>query len=379
MIKVFIPCSGLGNINRGFESFTRECFDALSTISSLDITLFKGGGQSFEKEIHLWNLPRQSGSNAKVTRLLQQVSQYSSPNLTEQWSFFLSLLPNIHSNQPDVIYFSQPGLGLLLWHWKRWTKQRYKLLFRNGGPTKALQNLKRRWDHTQQLSPLHLQAAIHAGVPPEKQSLVPNAIHIKPQLKLLTLSEKAALRRTLNLPEERPIILSVAAINQSHKRIDYLIHELAALPQPRPYLLLLGQQDTESPKVINLAQQRLGVNHFQVRTVSHTEIANYYQVADLFVLASLREGFPRVCIEAMSYGLPCLVHDYETTRYILAEEGYFTDLTTAGNLTQLMLKVLPEMNNIEKYHLRHQRAYDHFSWDMLIPEYVKLIQKCASL
>ena len=53
--KVFVICSGLGNIKRGYESFTQECFEALSQEPLLDVTLFKGGGKSSEKEIALWN------------------------------------------------------------------------------------------------------------------------------------------------------------------------------------------------------------------------------------------------------------------------------------------------------------------------------------
>ena len=44
--KVFLVCSGLGKINRGFESFTQECFVALSSVTKLEVTLFKGGGTS---------------------------------------------------------------------------------------------------------------------------------------------------------------------------------------------------------------------------------------------------------------------------------------------------------------------------------------------
>ena len=34
--KVFLICSGLGRVNRGFESFTQECFDALSQAPELE-------------------------------------------------------------------------------------------------------------------------------------------------------------------------------------------------------------------------------------------------------------------------------------------------------------------------------------------------------
>ncbi|MFM6225481.1 MAG: glycosyl transferase, partial [Dolichospermum sp.] len=58
--KVFLICSGLGNVNRGFESFTQECFNALSQVPELDIILFKGGGESKKRQIVLWNFPRHS-------------------------------------------------------------------------------------------------------------------------------------------------------------------------------------------------------------------------------------------------------------------------------------------------------------------------------
>ncbi len=51
--KIFIVCSGLGHVKRGYESFTQECFNALFQEPTLDITLFKGSGDSSEKEIVL--------------------------------------------------------------------------------------------------------------------------------------------------------------------------------------------------------------------------------------------------------------------------------------------------------------------------------------
>ena len=69
--KVFVICSGLGNVRRGYESFTQECFDALSQEPELDVTLFKGGGETSQKEITLWNLPR----NTKVSNILGEITE----------------------------------------------------------------------------------------------------------------------------------------------------------------------------------------------------------------------------------------------------------------------------------------------------------------
>lgn len=369
MIKVFIVCSGLGRVKRGFESFTQECFTTLSKDSELDINLFKGGETSQEKEISLWNLPRNTWASFQIGKLIGRDSYH-----IEQISFFLSLIPYLISQQPDVIYFSDGNLGNLLWRWRRLTKQKYKLLFSNGGPTSPPFS---RWDRVQQVAPLHLQVALNAGTPAEKQSLVPYGIQMNDEFQALTLSERKSLRRKLELPENCFLLLSVGAINKTHKRMDYVIREVASLPEPRPYLLLVGQQDSESVAIVKLGNELLGADNFQIRTVTHHEIANYYKIADAFVLASLSEGLPRVLLEACSYGLPCLAHDYEITRYVIGQEGYLANFELAGSLASLIAKILTRAQDESDRQLIHRSTYDRFSWEQLRPNYVDMIQRCV--
>lgn len=370
MSKVFIICSGLGHVKRGFESFTHECFKELSQEPSLNITLFKGGGKSLEKEITLWNLPRKNWMAIQLGKIMGRGDYF-----VEQLSFFFSLVPHIHRSKPDVIYFSDGNLGNLLWYWRRLTKQCYKLLYSNGGP---LPPPFIRWEHVQQVAPWHLEVALNMGEPTEKQSLVPYGIHMTSELQLLTPDEREALRRKLELLEKRPLVLSVGTIDKCHKRMDYVIRELALLSKPRPYLLLLGQIDAESPEIIQLGNELLGADNFQVRTVAQHEVAYYYRIADAFVLASLGEGLPRVLLEAMSHGLPCLTHDYAITRFVMGEGGYLADLNLIGNLASLMTQALTEGHNESKRRSRHRNIYDRFSWEQLRPSYVEMIQRCAN-
>ncbi|MFM6248410.1 MAG: glycosyltransferase, partial [Dolichospermum sp.] len=168
------------------------------------------------------------------------------------------------------------------------------------------------------------------------------------ELKILSIADKAALRRKLELPDNLPIILSVAAINKSHKRLDYLIREIAQLPKPRPYLLMLGQIEAESAEIVALANELLEPDKFQIKTVASDQVVDYYEVADAFVLASLGEGLPRVLLEAMSYGLPCIAHDYDVARFVLKDEGYFGNFELPGSLTSLISDVLSQNNDDSK-------------------------------
>ncbi|MCB0197700.1 MAG: glycosyltransferase family 4 protein [Anaerolineae bacterium] len=367
-MKMFLVCSGLGQINRGFETFTLECFEALTKVPSLDATLFKGGGRSQDKAIKLWNFSRNTSMAKRLGKTTGRSAYY-----IEQLTFTLSLLPYIRQKKPDVIFFSDGTIGNLLWHWRRTTKQMYKLLFSNGGP---LSPPFSRWDYVHQLTPSHLQTALDAGEPVTKQSMIPYGIQVNNQLQIMRDIERQALRRQLGLPAEKPIILTVGTINQSHKRMDYVIREVAALREPRPYLVMLGQFDEESAEVISLGNQLLGRDNFQAKTVPYHKIAKYYQIADAFVLASLNEGFGRVLLEAMSHGLPCLVHDYDVTRFVLGQEGYFADFRATGSLAELIKATLTSQDKAKKLR-RHQSVYKRFSWDTLRPMYVDMILRCA--
>jgi glycosyltransferase involved in cell wall biosynthesis len=367
--KVFIVCSGLGNVRRGFESFAQGCFEALSQDPSLDVILFKGAGNSSKKTITIKNFPRASQKAIQLGRLTKR-----GPYFVEQATFFLNLIPHIHRKKPDVIYFSDGTLGNLLWRWRRSTKQDFKLLLANGG---RLTPSFERLDHVQQVNPADFKIASEAGAPQEKQSLLPLGLNVSPSLRTFTLPEREALRRKLELPQHRPLILSVGIIDKSIKRMDYLIREVALLPAPRPYLLLLGQHDNESPEILALGSELLGAADFQIRSVVPEDVAAYYQVADMFALASLSEGFGMVFLEAMSHGLPCLAHDYEISRYVLGELGYFANFELPGSLSELIRDVLAESDGPAKRHARYHSIYSRFSWDRLLPGYLRMIRRCA--
>ncbi|MEJ1935518.1 glycosyltransferase, partial [Nostoc sp. NIES-2111] len=319
---------------------------------------------------------REKWTTIQISRIIGKITGIKGSYNTEQLSFFLSLLPYLHQYKPDVIFLSDEQLGIFLWHWRRLTKQSYKLLFSNGAPVFPVDKLIR-WDHIQQLAPSHLEEALNAGIPSDKQSLIPLGFKIQSKPQFLTYDEQEALRQKLGLPISQKLIISVGVINKSHKRMDYVIRELAQLSEPRPFLLLLGQEEEESSEVIQLGNTLLGAENFQVRTVPYSAIKDYYQAADTFVLASIAEGFGRVYVEALSYGLPCMAHDYEISNFIFGSKDYLADFTKSGSLTSLIPKALSVSKDICQRHLFHRLAYEKFSWEKLRPAYLNMIKKCV--
>jgi glycosyltransferase involved in cell wall biosynthesis len=53
--------------------------------------------------------------------------------------------------------------------------------------------------------------------------------------------------------------------------------------------------------------------------VPHPEVARLMAAADAFVLASFNEGHPKVLLEAMAAGAPCVASDCEGNRSLVAD------------------------------------------------------------
>lgn len=367
--RLYLVCSGLGHVRRGFETFTQQCYDALRTDPSLDVTLFKGGGNATASERRVWNLPRESTAARQLGRLVRRDGYF-----VEQMTFVPSVLARIAVRPPDVVYASEHHTGKLLWHWRRLTGQRFKLLLCNGGPYAPPFPY---WDHVQQVTPYQYDAATAAGETADRQSLLPHAIPIAPRAPSTGDAARTAHRHALGIPAGRPVLLSVAAINTRFKRADYVVREVARLPAPRPYLILLGQQEPDTPAVRALAEQLLGPDGFRIATVPAEQVASYYAAADAFVLGSLSEGFGLVFLEAMASGLPCLAHDYPVSRFVLREYGHYADFRLDGGLAALVADVLGRGDDAGARDARHRAAYERFSWDRLTVRYVDLVHRCA--
>ncbi len=369
--KVFFVCPGLGHIARGYETFTREAFDVLRGDDRLDADLFKGAGSMADRERAVWCLRRNRAATRALGTMIRRDAYYD-----EQTTFALALLPQLVRLRPDVIYFSDGVVGNLLWRWRRLSRARYKLLLSNGGPLGP--PAFPRFDHVHQVSEVYHEESLQAGRPAETQTLIPYGFRIDPQFRPLRPDERAALRRKLGLPADRQVVLSVGALNRSHKRMDYVIREVASLPTPRPYLLLLGNVEPESPPIIRLGNELLGADGFRAATVPQAEIPAYYRSADTFVLGSLKEGFGRVYVEALTHGLPCLAHDYPGARLVLGEHGLFGDLRADGVLAGLIRGLLLVEETDSERQNRHESAYERFSWERLRDSYIEMIRRCAA-
>jgi glycosyltransferase involved in cell wall biosynthesis len=63
-----------------------------------------------------------------------------------------------------------------------------------------------------------------------------------------------------------------------------------------------------------------GIRHKIIPSLPHQELIAHYQQADIFMLPSFAEGYPKVLVEAMACGLPSVVGKYEGYEYVVSDK-----------------------------------------------------------
>lgn len=367
-VRVFLPCTGLGRQRRGFETFTLECADALRADPRIALTVFAGGDVPGTPARTRWNLPRDGTLSSLVAPLLRRDRYF-----VEQASFFLSFLPALVTGRPDVVYFADLNLGNLCWHWRRISGQRFKLLYYNGGLTTRPFT---RADMVQQLTPAGLDEALARGESRAHQTVLPHGVRVPHTLPPRITGDA---RRALGLPADRPIVLAVGMLDTEIKRTDALVRAIADLTSPRAFLALLGADGPDAASVRALAHDRLGDHGFVARTVPHDAIGDFYRAADVFTLASLREGFGLAYIEALAHGLPIVAHDTPVTRHLLGDFATLSDITQPSALSHAIAAALATPSTEEQRVARHASARTRFAWDALREDYVQLLLRVAEV
>ena len=125
----------------------------------------------------------------------------------------------------------------------------------------------------------------------------------------------------------------------------------------------------------------LGVSLEVVPFVDHLALPAVYAAADAFVLPSFTEGHPKVLLEAMSCGLPCVASDVGGNRSILAgtDAGLLFDPSDPGALASAIERVLTQEGLARGLGDRARaEVCERYDLAVLVAREVALLQRVAS-
>jgi teichuronic acid biosynthesis glycosyltransferase TuaC len=196
------------------------------------------------------------------------------------------------------------------------------------------------------------EALVALGAAPERVTVLRNGV----DLSLFRPGDRDRARRALGL--SRPTLLSVGnlvPLKGHHRVIEALRH------LPGFDLLIVG----EGPERNRLEQsrRRLGLAD-RVRllgSLSHDALPEIYNAADALVLASSREGWPNVLLEAMACGTPVVAADVGGIPEVVRDPaaGLVLESNTPQGIAEAVKSLfarLPARRAVRSY-------AEGFSWD----------------
>lgn len=375
-LRVAIVATGVGHVTRGVEAWAVDLAHELRAYEQIEPRLLQGDSKK-HCDIEEWLpcLKRNStiwgGAHSSVPTPLRGVA--------EQFSSVPSLLAKALVQDYDVIHTADGVVA-------KWFQG---LCRRPGVEIPVILNTAsssiefcRRFDFVETIAPQYKQQAAKMGLETDRWFV--NYYWVDGErFSPPTLQEREASRESLGIPRDSFVLISVGALDWRHKRMHYVIDEVARLrarTSARVFLLLAGASvGADTDYIRNLAKERLKKDYLIISDLGRTEMPKLYKAADLFCLASTGELFGLVVIEAMATGLPALVHANPIQEWIVGQGGLALDMREPGLLAETVLHFLASEDETKAYSKEaRKRCLNTFSREKVLPGVVEMYRSIAN-
>jgi glycosyltransferase involved in cell wall biosynthesis len=217
----------------------------------------------------------------------------------------------------------------------------------------------KRADRVVAVSAALAEKMVALGANPDRVVTIPNGVDTT----LFAPIDKREARQLTHLPQQVPIIVTIANLVPL-KGIDLLIEAIASVTgaDGSPAHLVVVGQGEEKERLVAEAS-RLGLSdriHF-IGPVNHKQLRPWFCAGDLLALASSREGWPNVLMEAIACGRGVVATRVGGTPEILTSEdlGILVDERSAPALAEALNRGLRHRFDLENM----QRFTAASSWD----------------
>ena len=133
-----------------------------------------------------------------------------------------------------------------------------------------------------------------------------------------TLAKKSALRLSLGIRKDEPVITMIGRINRE-KGFHDLVDALQIIRQLPWKTLIIGPDEGYLPVILEKINQYKLKERVEILGLRR-DIPDLLAISDIYVLPSYREGLPRSLIEAQAMSLPCIATNIRGCREIIEPE-----------------------------------------------------------
>jgi glycosyltransferase involved in cell wall biosynthesis len=173
------------------------------------------------------------------------------------------------------------------------------------------------------------------------------------------------VRKALGVPPEQPLVVSVAR-QEHNKGLDVLVDAAAVLRATGPDVTVVVAGARGRASAALEAQIEVGGLGRTVRLLGPREdVADLLCAADVFVLASRREGFPGAVVEAMALEAPLVLSDLPMMREVVGDpaDARFAALGQPAELARAIAESLGDPDDARR---RATRARARFESELTV-------------
>lgn len=201
------------------------------------------------------------------------------------------------------------------------------------------------------------------GVPLDKIHIIPGGADVA---RFKPAANRSFIRKKLELPEGKTVVLTLRRLVNRMGLLQLLeAWKEVVRSKPDAVLLIGGRGPLQAELESRIAEYGLQSSVRMLGYIPDSELADYYQAADLFVVPSQAlEGFGLITVEAMAAGVPVMATPIGGNREIL--EKYRPDMLFAGtsssDIASGLTRILkhPELWPTSEQCRNH--VLEHYTW-----------------
>ncbi len=180
------------------------------------------------------------------------------------------------------------------------------------------------------------------GIDMKKIKILPNSINLE-RFRRPDRKPENELMKELNVSDSNKVVLFVHWISE-RKGAHYLPEIIKAVADKIPGVVFVIVGDGPYREKLTLGIKEAGVEKYTrvIGSVPNAKVPQYYSRADLFIMPSTDEGFPRVLLEAMAMGVPFVASDVGGVRDILTKRQleFITPVSDVAAFSQGIISLL---------------------------------------
>ena len=223
------------------------------------------------------------------------------------------------------------------------------------------------------------------GVDGAKITVFPNTID--PYFPMPESTERVdTLRARYNISPDDFVVYTLTRLanTELYKGYDKVIAALGSIVPDYPHVkyVIAGKYDLQEQQRINALIDEHGLNGHVILTgfLDEKELVAHYQMADVYIMPSKKEGFGIVFIEALVCGVPVIAGnaDGSVDALLNGESGTLVNPDSADEIKYAIIKHLKKnhrADNAERTAIRN-KTLDNFSFDRYKKRLEDLIASC---